>query len=177
MLLALPSAVFLGSKSLGTRDHILLSQIWDFPLRRLLRLAESRWRYSTPPLHGFFCLSHSSCLQDNPSARTTRKTVAPLLRVRLLGMETQKTSYVIVTSLAEWRADCCLTRNNNIRNSIVVCVYPVPRCLPVRCLAIHVTIFCILCGHHKIEISWPNPWVIARVRCRICAIRMYIGRT
>jgi hypothetical protein len=30
MLLALASAVFLGSESLGTRDHILLSQIWDF---------------------------------------------------------------------------------------------------------------------------------------------------
>jgi hypothetical protein len=47
MLLALASAVFLGSESLGTRDHILLSQIRDFPFRRLLRLAGSRWRYST----------------------------------------------------------------------------------------------------------------------------------
>jgi hypothetical protein len=45
-------AVFLGSESLGTRDHILLSQTWDFPFRRLLRLAGSRWRYSTPPPHG-----------------------------------------------------------------------------------------------------------------------------
>jgi hypothetical protein len=43
MLLALASAVFLGSESLGTRDHILLSQIWDFPFRRLLRLAGSRY--------------------------------------------------------------------------------------------------------------------------------------
>jgi hypothetical protein len=46
MLLVLASAVFLGSKSLGTRDHILLSQIWDFPFRRLLRLAGSRWKAS-----------------------------------------------------------------------------------------------------------------------------------
>jgi hypothetical protein len=52
MLLVLASAVFLGSKSLCTRDHILLSQIWDFPFRRLLRLAESRWMYWTPPPHG-----------------------------------------------------------------------------------------------------------------------------
>jgi hypothetical protein len=52
MLLALASAVLLGSESLGTRDHILLSQFWDFPFRRLLRLAGSRWRYSTPPPHG-----------------------------------------------------------------------------------------------------------------------------
>jgi hypothetical protein len=29
-----------------------MSQIWDFPFRRLLRLAESRWRYSTLPPHG-----------------------------------------------------------------------------------------------------------------------------
>jgi hypothetical protein len=45
--------ILLGSESLGTRDHILLSQIWDFPFRRLLRLAGSRWKYSTPPPHGF----------------------------------------------------------------------------------------------------------------------------
>jgi hypothetical protein len=44
LLLALASAVILGSGPLGTRDHILLSQIWDFPFRRLLRLAGSRWR-------------------------------------------------------------------------------------------------------------------------------------
>jgi hypothetical protein len=37
---------------LGTLDHILLSQIWDFPFRRLLQLAGSRWRYSTLPPHG-----------------------------------------------------------------------------------------------------------------------------
>jgi hypothetical protein len=44
MLLALASAVFFfffGSKSLGIRDHILLSQIWDFPFHHLLRLTES----------------------------------------------------------------------------------------------------------------------------------------
>jgi hypothetical protein len=51
MLLALASVVFLGSESLWTRNHILLSRIWDFPFCRLLRLAGSRWRYSTPPPH------------------------------------------------------------------------------------------------------------------------------
>jgi hypothetical protein len=55
LLLALASAVILGSESLGTRDHILLSHIRDFPFRRLLRLAGLWWRYSTPPPHG----SHS----------------------------------------------------------------------------------------------------------------------
>jgi hypothetical protein len=49
MLLALASAIILGSESHETRDHVLLSQIRDFPFRRLLRLAGLRWRYSTPP--------------------------------------------------------------------------------------------------------------------------------
>jgi hypothetical protein len=34
LLLALASAVILGSESRGTRDHILLSQIWDFSFCR-----------------------------------------------------------------------------------------------------------------------------------------------
>jgi hypothetical protein len=34
LLLALASTVIPGSKPLGTHDHILLSQIWDFPFRR-----------------------------------------------------------------------------------------------------------------------------------------------
>jgi hypothetical protein len=51
LLLALTSAVILGSESHGTRGHILLSQIRDFPFRHLLRLAGLRWRYSTPPPH------------------------------------------------------------------------------------------------------------------------------
>jgi hypothetical protein len=51
LLLVLASAVFLGSESLGTHDHILLSQFRDFPFLRLLQLAGSRWRYSTPPPH------------------------------------------------------------------------------------------------------------------------------
>jgi hypothetical protein len=38
LLLALASSVILWSEPLWTRDHILLSQIWDFPFRRLLRI-------------------------------------------------------------------------------------------------------------------------------------------
>jgi hypothetical protein len=52
LLLALASAVTFGSESRRTRGHILLSHIRDFAFRRLLRLAESRWRYSIPPPHG-----------------------------------------------------------------------------------------------------------------------------
>jgi hypothetical protein len=59
LLLALASAVILWSEPLGARDRILLSQIWDFPFRRLLRLAGSRWRYSTPPRHE--CTAFYNC--------------------------------------------------------------------------------------------------------------------
>jgi hypothetical protein len=37
-----------GSESRGTCGHNLLSQIRDFPFRRLVRLAGLRWRYSVP---------------------------------------------------------------------------------------------------------------------------------
>jgi hypothetical protein len=59
MLVALASVVFLESGSSGTRDHIFLSQIWDFPFHRHLRLAGSRWRYSNPPPHGCSLKSES----------------------------------------------------------------------------------------------------------------------
>jgi hypothetical protein len=52
LLLALTSAVILGSVSLGTQDPTLLSQIWNSPFRHHLRLEGWRWRYSTPPPHG-----------------------------------------------------------------------------------------------------------------------------
>jgi hypothetical protein len=55
LLLTLANAVILGSKFRGTRDHVLLSKIRDFPFLRLLRLAGQRWRYSTPPPHGIVC--------------------------------------------------------------------------------------------------------------------------
>jgi hypothetical protein len=52
LLLALARAFILGSESRGTSDHILLSQIRDFPFCRLLRIAVLRWRYSTQPPRG-----------------------------------------------------------------------------------------------------------------------------
>jgi hypothetical protein len=64
------------------RDHILLSQIWDFPFRRLLRLAASRWRYSTPPPHGVPSLLLIVSFY-NHSVRTTQKTQPLLLRTRV----------------------------------------------------------------------------------------------
>jgi hypothetical protein len=46
------SAVIFRSESHGTRNHILLSQIRDFPFLHLLWLAGLRWRYATPPPYG-----------------------------------------------------------------------------------------------------------------------------
>jgi hypothetical protein len=71
----LSSAVNLWSESRRTCDNILLSQIWDFPFRRLLRLAGLRWRYSTPPPQGI-CRT----LLYNHFARTTQKTACWLVR-------------------------------------------------------------------------------------------------
>jgi hypothetical protein len=79
LLLALASAVILGSESLGTQDNILQPLIWDsskqeggpvipsdtgFTFRRLLRLAGLRWRYSTPPPHEIIHLSFSLFLPN-----------------------------------------------------------------------------------------------------------------
>jgi hypothetical protein len=46
-----PAQSFLGPSPVGLAT-ILLSQIWGFSFRRLLRLAGLRWRYSAPPPHG-----------------------------------------------------------------------------------------------------------------------------
>jgi hypothetical protein len=84
-LLALASVVFIGSDSLGTRDHILLSQIRDFPFCHHLRLAGSRWRYSTPPPHNW--TNSSDCLliiSWHGPHRAHRFLVSPLVRVRNL---------------------------------------------------------------------------------------------
>jgi hypothetical protein len=61
LLLAFASTVILGSKSRVTRDHILLSQIRDFPFRHLLPLKLSvivgfslyslGWDHSTENIH------------------------------------------------------------------------------------------------------------------------------
>jgi hypothetical protein len=82
LLLAFASAVTLGSKSRGTRVHILLTQIWDLPFRRLLRLAGLRWRYSTSPPLGLLAVSVNSTLHNwillgNHFAQTMQKTQPP----------------------------------------------------------------------------------------------------
>jgi hypothetical protein len=85
MLLASSSVVFLGSEFIRTRDKILLSQIWDFPFRHLLRLAGSRWRYSTPPPHR--CSVGSSYITPvRTEQRTPLPRITPLLNYMLSGL-------------------------------------------------------------------------------------------
>jgi hypothetical protein len=89
LLLVLYSTVILGFESRGTRDHILLSQIRDFLFRRLLRITELRWKYSTPPLHrndsceSVTCPFMARCGQQ--TEHTPERFVCCYLRIRYHG--------------------------------------------------------------------------------------------
>jgi hypothetical protein len=87
----LASAVSPGSEPLRSRDHILLSQIWDFLFRRLLRLSGSRWSYSIPPPHGdaiLLCMNWTrsvewyrlgaDCIENTASSSTSIVARGPL---------------------------------------------------------------------------------------------------
>jgi hypothetical protein len=115
-LMAVASAVILGSQSLGTRDNVLLSQIRDFPYLRLLRLAGLRWKYSTPPPHGISIL-HNWTILFNYFARTGQKT----------------------QPLYCWEGVFTAPLYSKGSYSIVTCVFVgAGKCLPRRCLAMTV---------------------------------------
>jgi hypothetical protein len=76
LLLVLASAVILRSESRGTRNHILLCQIRDFPFRSLLWLAGLQWRYSTLPPHGILPLVSRWSLLYSLGSNCT-KTLSP----------------------------------------------------------------------------------------------------
>jgi hypothetical protein len=102
VLQALASAVFLGSESLGTGGHILLSQIWDFPFRLLLRLAGSRWRYSTPPPHVYDSLEWFWALVLCYDRRSAGQSV--LKQSTHLGLTTRSCNCLTVAGLLVWGA-------------------------------------------------------------------------
>jgi hypothetical protein len=72
MLLAFASVVFLGSESLGSRDRILLSQIWDFPFRRLLRLAGPLTGSESELLYDWRFTANQFVLAPSPLRLTAR---------------------------------------------------------------------------------------------------------
>jgi hypothetical protein len=90
LLLVLASAVIFVSESCVTPEHILLPQIRQFPIRRLLRLAGLRWRYSTQPPHGsysglssFLCYTTTDRVQDTvfSSSSVVGRVSVPAIRV------------------------------------------------------------------------------------------------
>jgi hypothetical protein len=90
LLLALTSVDIFRSDSHGTRDHNLLSQIRDFPFRRLLWLAGLRWRYSTPPPHG-----------REPRAKTVRRSSLYRLDTDHTENTVNNSSHIVI-----WRQYC-----------------------------------------------------------------------
>jgi hypothetical protein len=150
LLAVLASAVIFGSESRGTRDHILLSRIWDFPCRRLLRLAGLRLRYSTPPPHGI----HTSW--------SGRFLVFYYLRPTVCRTRNSRVQF-LVTLVTVCLCTCCLRKVHEplpSRMSSSVSGSPISafrRCLPSSFLAMdtwlrlhhcgfrrHVTIFSIV---------------------------------
>jgi hypothetical protein len=105
MLLALARALFLWFESLGTRDHILLSQIWDFPFRRLLRLAKSRWKYSIPPPHG------------------THSTVLYLYNFDTDRIENTASNISFIVACVSSAAETCLSSRYQATDNVIVTQY------------------------------------------------------
>jgi hypothetical protein len=102
LLLALASAVILGSESRGT--HILLSQIRDLPFLRLIRFAGLRWRYST--------LSFADWRKNILSNSWVLSVVA-------------KTTF-LVTTVTE--VHCCAKRfSQRLSSDGRYCIIPLPR--------------------------------------------------
>jgi hypothetical protein len=146
MLAALASAVFLGSESLGTHDHIILSQNWDFPFWRLLRLGGSRWRHSTPPPQGF-SLSQLQILLLYPQHGPHRKVFHSCITIQLPSNEL-------------WRC-------------IPYCfMYSVlPECLWGRCLAMMIFLYCYrIC--HNIIWTFQSPYQVTFVALKLETLRL-----
>jgi hypothetical protein len=163
LLLALASAVILGSESRGTRDHILLSQIRDFPFRRHLRIAELRWTYLTPPPHG-------TSLRINPTESIF--SALPLL---------QSSAYpwkMFVACVYPWKIfvacvypwNLCWFRWHGKRVPYKVGLHerasPYKRALASRCLAMDYSGFQASC--HRLLVEPPfipyfytNPWHVS----------------
>jgi hypothetical protein len=124
LLLGFARAVTLGSKSLRSEGHILLSHLrlpqpggpgpriyipqqqggpdippgTGFPFRRLLRLAGLRWRYSTPPPHG----------SEGTSSIATQCNVDSVCPRPVIMIEPHRTNmqWTLITSLPNMTLQC-----------------------------------------------------------------------
>jgi hypothetical protein len=113
MLLALASAVILGSESLGTRDHILLSQIRDFTFRRLLRLAGSPQTISALG----FSLSVLCLFRQMPGQKSETG------HDRLRPNPYKKNNTRISSKHEPWKKLCCGVCTIRSRNSDERCIH------------------------------------------------------
>jgi hypothetical protein len=137
--LELSHTLHLNTSKLSPRSHSANSLLKTTTYLLFLRSHSRKW---TKPANSFAYIV-DLCTRSPSSSTVLLRHVSwqprkHMWRHRLLSSSgrrgsarhgTQKTSYVVVASLAAWRADCCLATRNNIRNSIVACVYSVVGCV------------------------------------------------
>jgi hypothetical protein len=141
LLLALSSAVIFRTEFCGTRDHILLFQIRDFPFRRLLRLAGLRWRYSTPPPHKIYYNSWIHCLLYVLGGRDRSHHVLQFLCSVVLSRESCIHSQAMLWFPCPWKP--CFLISWLPRKNISVTT-----CLPLRFLQTPHMSQCFATEHH-----------------------------
>jgi hypothetical protein len=134
----LASAVFLGSESLGTRDHILLSVTGTepsvasilYPRGQLNRriLQESPYVASAPITHRKHRSMVGTCLPNH-----CIPTIAVLI--------SQKNSHVIPRQRIHWCAACCTATSNKHLYYSCVRFNEFTESLSSNALAIYVTIY------------------------------------
>jgi hypothetical protein len=72
----LPALSFSGPSPMGHATIFYCLKIWDFPFRRHLRLAWSRWMYSTPPSHGLTVQLKKIYTQNQSDITTDSQSVS-----------------------------------------------------------------------------------------------------
>jgi hypothetical protein len=92
--MALASAVILGFKSRGGRDHILLSQIRDVPFRRVLQLAGLLWRYQLSSKLRPAYISAPVKLEEHKSKTFLHSAKAPIVSLEYAVQFTYKPEHV-----------------------------------------------------------------------------------
>jgi hypothetical protein len=165
MVLAFASVVFLESEFLGTRDHVLLSQIRDFPFRRLLRLSGSRWRYSTPPPQGLNSRLFWDPLKifSTDSTENTRHVLSNFSLYSLGTEPTENTAFYCLVLFSSRLLIRCLAIDVRLVRSLA----PAGVCLPCHCLAmsLYVTLYIMsdgwICSNGRMMISRGNPKIFS----------------